>query len=107
LISKHGEEVTRIGVKFIGKGNKELVARGGGRRGGEAGNTGAGGVSGWCRGCTNTPPASASCSEEDGNVHVMVRKTMQGPMYEIGERLRSWMLIQLTLMEDPGTEELP
>jgi len=44
--------------------------------------------------------------ENDGNAHITFEKTWLGSMYEIGERLLSWMPVQLTLPEDPA-EGLP
>ncbi len=44
--------------------------------------------------------------ENDWNAHFMFEKTWPGPMYEIGERLLSWMPVQRTLPEDPA-EGLP
>jgi hypothetical protein len=72
---------------LLRKGNNELLTRQGG---GEAGNTG---------GVAFRGDGARPVLENDGNARVTVGKTAPGPVYESGERLRSWALIQLTLTE--------
>jgi hypothetical protein len=100
----HEEGVTRIGAKLLRKENNELLARGGG---GEAGNTGGVAFRDDVMGAPTPLLRAQAVLENDGNAHVTVGKTTPGPMYESGERLQSWTLIQLKLTEDPVTEGLP
>jgi hypothetical protein len=86
---------------IISKGNKELLAR---RGGGEVGNTGGVAFRGDAVGEPIPFLRARAVLQSDGNTHVTVGRTT-GPMYEIGERPRSWTLIQLTLT-DPVTEVL-